>query len=526
MIWISCASFMALVAYISYRLTRGRVSDSTGFFLAGRSLTGTFIAGSLLLTNISAEQIIGLAGSAYAFNLSSMAWEIGAVVAIMITALVFLPRYLANGFTTLPQFLGERFSPAIRFATVALFLLGYGLVTIPSVLYSGTIAVVETVLGDITSDWAFVAALMVIALIGMAYSVTGGLRAIAISDTLNGVGLIFFGFLIPLLALGHLGDGSMAQGWRIVLSNHPEKLNAIGANSDPTPFITLFTGMIFANLAYWGTNQYVIQRSLAAESLSAGQKGVLIAGFFKLLIPFFVMLPGVIAFHLYGDSLVSMDQAYPRLVKDVLPGFLTGIFLAVLLGAVFSSFNSLLQSAATLITYDLYVPLRNQNASDQEKIRIGRYACIAITISGLLVAPALQLAPEGLWQLIRKFTGFYNIPIIAIVLAALFLKRSTAKAALAVVAFHIPAYGFVTFWWDSGVHFIHWYAILFCAEISLLILWRDQEADDLGSVEAQEHTSLVDLTPWRWRWHMIAALSTIIVALYVALSPAGLAAPS
>ena len=199
MVWLSCAGFMALVAYVSYRLTRGTVSSSTGFFLAGRSLTGTFIAGSLLLTNISAEQIIGLAGSAYAFNLSSMAWEVVAVVAIMIMALVFLPRYLAHGFTTLPQFLGEHFSPAIRFATVGLFLLGYGLVTIPSVLYSGTIAVLEMFFGEFASPWAFATILIVIAMIGMTYSVAGGLKAIAISDTLNGIGLVFFGFLIPLV---------------------------------------------------------------------------------------------------------------------------------------------------------------------------------------------------------------------------------------------------------------------------------------------------------------------------------------
>ena len=509
---------MALVAYVSFRLTRGRVNDSTGFFLAGRSLTGTFIAGSLLLTNISAEQIIGLAGSAYAFNLSSMAWEVVAVIAIIITALVLLPRYLARGFTTLPQFLGERFSPGVRFATVGLFLLGYGLVTIPSVLYSGTIAVLETFMGDLDSQWAFIGALIVIAMIGMAYSVTGGLRAIAVSDTLNGVGLVFFGFLIPLLALNHLGEGSISRGWDIVTHIHPEKLNAIGGPQDPTPFVTLFTGMIFANLAYWGTNQYVIQRSLAAESLAAGQRGVLLAGFFKLLIPFFVMLPGVIAFHLYGDTLTSMDQAYPRLVNDVLPSFLTGIFLAVLLGTVFSSFNSLLQSAATLVTYDVYVPLYNRAATDKEQIRIGRYACVVITLAGLLVAPSLQMAPEGLWQLIRKFTGFYNIPIIAIVIAALFVKKSSARAALAVIGFHIPTYGLVTFWWETGIHFIHWYAILFLIEMTLLLLWRDDTARPLPRTH-----STVDLTPWRWRWPTVAALSMVIVALYFALSPLGLA---
>lgn len=521
MVWITCALFMAAVAIASYLLTRGTVNDSEGYFMAGRSLTGTFIAGSLLLTNISAEQIIGLAGSAYAFNMSSMAWEVTSVAAIMIMAIVFLPRYLANGFTTLPQYLGNRFSPAVRQATVTLFLLGYGLVTIPSILYSGTTAVLQTFVTDLDGPYSFTIVMIVIGLLGMAYSVSGGLRAIAISDTLNGVGLVFFGFLIPILALQQLGDGSAWQGWQTVISVHPEKLNAIGSDTDPTPFITLFTGMLFANLSYWGTNQYVIQRSLAAKSLAAGQKGVLLAGFFKLLIPIFIMLPGIIAFHLYGDTLSSMDHAYPRLVRDVLPSFLTGVFLAVLLGAVFSSFNSLLQSSATLIAFDVYEPwlqrTTGKRVDDATRMRIGRIACIVITLSGLLVAPSLQLAPEGLWQLIRKFTGFYNIPIIAIVLAAMFMPRTSAKAAFGVVLFHVPTYAIITFWWDTGLHFIHWYAILFAIEMT--ILWTIR-----GPVyQTPTSSENIDLTPWRYRWLTVGFLSLCVVGLYVFLSPLGVA---
>ncbi len=521
MVWITCALFMAAVAAASYLLTRGTVNDSEGYFMAGRSLTGTFIAGSLLLTNISAEQIIGLAGSAYAFNMSSMAWEITSVVAIMIMALVFLPRYLANGFTTLPQYLGNRFSPAVRQATVTLFLLGYGLVTIPSVLYSGTIAVLQTFVTELDGPYSFTGVMLVIGLIGLAYSVSGGLRAIAISDTLNGVGLVFFGFLIPFLALQQLGDGSAWAGWQTVTTAHPEKLNAIGSETDPTPFLTLFTGMLFANLAYWGTNQYVIQRSLAAKSLAAGQKGVLLSGFFKLLIPIFIMLPGIIAYHLYGDSLASMDHAYPRLVSDVLPSFLTGIFLAVLLGAVFSSFNSLLQSSATLITYDVYEPWlkkrTGQVVDDTTRIRIGRLACVVITLCGLIAAPSLQHAPDGLWQLIRKFTGFYNIPIIVIVLGAMFMPRATSKAAVAVVLFHIPAYAIITFWWDTGIHFIHWYAILFTLEMT--ILWAVKGP----TYQAPDNSAEIDLTPWPHRWKMVGFLGSCVVGLYLLLSPLGIA---
>ena len=271
MVWISALAFMFAVATVSYLLTRGKVDDSEGYFLAGRSLTGTFIAGSLLLTNISAEQIIGLAGSAYAFNLSSMAWEVVAVVAIIITALVFLPRFLAHGFTTLPEFLGQRFDSQVRMAVVILFLLAYGLVTIPSVLYSGTIAVVETFTKELNSDLAFPVSMVVIAVIGTLYAITGGLRAVAVSDTLNGAGLIA-GFAVPILGLHLLGGEDIAQGWRIVTTAHPEKLSAIGTATDPTPFLTLFTGMLFANLSYWGTINTSSNAAWLPRALPLGKK--------------------------------------------------------------------------------------------------------------------------------------------------------------------------------------------------------------------------------------------------------------
>ncbi len=321
---------MALVAFYAYRRTRGQTGNRDGYFLAGHGLTGTFIAGSLLLTNLSAEQLIGLNGSAYAFNLSSMAWEVTAAIAIVVMAMVLLPRYLTGGFTTLPEFLETRFDARVRRATALLFLFGYGLVTIPSILYSGSLAVLQlfdvpTLLG-LDRSQSLQITLWTIGLIGAAYAIFGGLKAVAVSDTLNGIGLLIVGLLVPILGLAKLGDGSILAGLEQLTSVHTDKLNAIGSESDPTPFGTLFTGMILANLFYWGTNQYVIQRTLGARSLADGQKGVLISGFFKIAVPFLMMIPGVIAFHLYGPDLVSMDDAYPRLAKDVLPTYLSGFF--------------------------------------------------------------------------------------------------------------------------------------------------------------------------------------------------------
>ena len=519
---------MSLVAWYSYRKTRGLANSREGYFLAGRGLTGTFIAGSLLLTNLSAEQLIGLNGSAYAFNLSSMAWEVTAAVAIVIMALVLLPRYLVGGFTTLPEFLEVRFDIRVRRATAILFILGYGLITIPSVLYSGSLAVLHffdiPALLDLPRSQALYVTLWTIGIVGACYAIFGGLKAVAVSDTLNGIGLLIIGVLVPVLGLMKLGDGSFLNGLNTLTSVHTEKLNAIGGEADPTPFGTLFTGMIIANLFYWGTNQYVIQRTLGARSLAEGQKGVLISGFFKIAIPFLMMIPGVIAYHLYGGALSSMDDAYPRLVKDVLPGYLSGFFLAVLLGAVLSSFNSLLNSASTLFAIDLYHPLK-PGAGDKSLIRVARNFGAILAVSSFFVAPLLQYAPEGVWQLIRKFTGFYNIPIIAIVVMAILSSnwkhKVPSEGALTAIAFHIIAYALLTFVWDSGVHFIHLYALLFIIELAIMfgfLQWRPRLQND-----SVAPTSL-DMTPWRHTRTTAVVLLACMISVYLLFSEWGLAA--
>lgn len=517
---------MALVAWISYRKTRGDVSTQDGYFLAGRGLGATFIAGSLLLTNLSAEQLIGLNGSAYGFNLSSMAWEVTAAFATICMAFIFLPRYLAGAFSTLPEFLNKRFDDGVRRLTVVLFMVGYGLVTIPSVLYAGSIAVLQLFdvpgLLGVSDSQALWMTIVAIGLIGSVYAVFGGLKAVAISDTLNGIGLLVIGVTVPVLGLSLLGDGSVSSGLAIITSTDTQKLNAIGGPGDPTPFGTLFTGMILANLFYWCTNQYVIQRTLAARNLAEGQKGVLFTGFFKVMVPFMMMIPGIIAFHLYGPGLSPIDQAYPRLVRDVLPGYASGFFLAVLLGAVFSSFNSLLNSAATLFCLDVYAPLKKQPVDDKTLIRVAKIASVVIALFSFVVAPLLQYAPEGLWQLIRMFTGFYNIPVIAVVLVGLFTTRVPAVGAKVAIVFHVIAYGLLRFVFDDVVtlHFLHVYAILFVIEVAIMLLFgRLQPRSENWSYQPVQG---VDLTPWRYAVPCAITLMSCVVALYLLFSPVGL----
>ena len=523
---ISCLFFMAVVAYVAYLKTRGEVDTKDGYFLAGRGLTGVFIAGSMLLTNLSSSHLIGLNGSAYGYNMSSMAWEVTAAVATIVMALIFLPRYLNGAFTTLPEFLSERYDDDVRRFAVVLFMLGYGLITIPSVLYSGSIAVLKLFdipeLLNVSHGQGLVLTIIAVGSVGSVYAIFGGLKAVAVSDTINGIGLLVIGILIPVLGFAALGDGSVLNGIDKITSSNTEKLNAIGDETSPTPFGTLFTGMIFVNLFYWCTNQYVIQRALGAKNLAEGQKGVLFSGFFKIIVPFFMMIPGVIAFHLYGPGLATIDLAYPQLVKDLLPVYLSGFFLAVLLGAVFSSFNSLLNSAATMFVLDIYAPLKNRELGDSEVVSVAKKASIVLAILSFVIAPLLQFAPDGLWQIMRIFTGFYSIPIIVVVLIGLFTKYVPGIAAKVVIVFHVVTYALLKFVFDDIVtlHFIHLYAVLFVIEIGIMLAFGYFQP--LAEPRSFTSKAKVALEPWKHAIPVSILLASCVVFIYLLFSKVGL----
>lgn len=530
----SAAFFMLLVAYISYRLTRGKTQGVDEYFLAGRGLSGIFIAGSLLLTNLSAEQLIGLNGQSFMGNMSSMAWEVTAGFAAIIMAIYLLPKFLGLGISTLPEYLSHRYDETVRRMTVLLFLLGYMCVTIPSMLYSGGIAVLQLFdvpelfgLSYTQSLWLVV---WIVGIIGAIYAIFGGLRAVAVSDTLNGIGLVFVGFLVPILGFIALGDGNLVQGMKTIATVQPEKLNAIGSSTDAVPFFSIFTGILFANLFYWSLNQYVIQRVLGAKNLKEGQKGVLMTGFLKLLVPVFMLIPGIIAYHLYGNTLASGDLSYPRLITELLPVSLMGFFLAVLLGAVFSSFNSLLNSIATLFVLDIYQPVFAKGASDEHLIRVSKWFGSIVALISFIIAPFLMYAPDGLWSLIRQFTGFFNIPILVIVLMGIFMKRIPAIAAKIVIVFHVFAYYLFVFGskqlfgFDHGVSYIHGYGILLAIEVAFMVFMGYRYPTVQTGKINRRHS--VELIPWKYAIPVSILLCASIVWTYVLFSEIGLASVS
>ncbi|MCA1021189.1 solute:sodium symporter family transporter [Halobacillus litoralis] len=530
---ITCVLFMGLVGWVSYRKAKGQVNDSDGYFLAGRGLTGGFIAGSLLLTNLSAEQLIGLNGQAYRTNLSNMAWEVTAPIAVIIMALVLLPKYLGGAFSTLPEFLSTRFDDGVRRYIVVLFMLGYAFVTIPSVLYSGALAVlklfdVPSLLG-ISFESSVWLVIWVIGIIGAVYAIFGGLRAVAVSDTLNGIGLLVIGLMIPVIGLFTLGDGNFFRGFETMATENADKLNAIGGKGDSVPFSAIFTGMIFMNMFYWGTNQYVIQRALGAKNLAEGQKGVLFSGFYKLLVPILMMIPGVIAFHLYGSGFKTVDLAYPTMVTNLMPTIFSGLFLAVLLGAVFSSFNSLLNSAATMFALDVYKPGFKPDASDEQLIRVSKYFGTILAIVSFFISPMLMSAPDGLWDIIRKFTGFFNIPIIAIVLVGIASKFVPPLGAKIAVIFHVVTYYMLVwglnqlFGIEITMNFIHISAILFFIEVGIMLVVG--YIRPLSEPYSFKHAPKVSMVPWKYAIPTAIILLSLIVFVYITFSPIGLAYP-
>ncbi|MGG1220814.1 solute:sodium symporter family transporter [Priestia endophytica] len=527
---LSCLFFVLLLGIWTYKKTKGSNSTTEGYFLAGRGMTGGFIAGALILTNLSAEQMVGLNGQSYGTNMTNMAWEVTAVFPIVIMALLLLPRYLGGAFTTLPQFLRDRYDEGVRRLVVLLFMLGYVLVTIPSTLYSGALAVLKMfdvpALLDISYTQSIWVMVWIIGLLGAVFAIFGGMKAIAVSDTFIGVGLIIVCTLIPVIGLYQLGDGSIGEGARIVSTNHTEKLNAVGSSTDSVPFLTIFTGMIWANLFYWGTNQYAIQRTLGAANLAEGQKGVLYTGFFKLLVPIFMMVPGIIAFHMYGGGLQSVDLAFPTLVANTLPWYLQGFFLVVLLGAVFSTFNALINSAATMFALDVIQPLK-PTLSDRKLLDLSKWFSGILAIASFCIAPLLMYAPDGLWELIRRFTGFFNIPIIAVVLVGIFARKVPAVAAKVVIIFHVVTY-YMLIWGMNqlfgipiNINYIHVYGILFFTEIVIMLaISRISPRKEAWKFTPKPK---VDMKPWKYSLFTSVVLIGFVFAFYLVFSPIGLA---
>ncbi len=515
--------FTALVAVATWLLTRGDRHDSTaGYFLAGRTLTGGYIAGSLLLTNLSTEQLVGLNGAAFADGISVMAWEVIAAMSLVVLALAFLPRYLKSGITTVPQFLEERFDSTTRVITTIVFIVAYAAILLPIVLYSGATALagfldIRAVTG-LPSDTAVLwLTVWLIGIIGSIYAIFGGLRTVAVSDTLNGFGLLAGGLLITYFGLLRVNDAGPLVALSDLHAAHPEKFNSLGGPGQSVPFSTLFTGVVLLNLFYWTTNQQIIQRTFGAKNLAEGQKGVLLAGTVKVLAPLILVLPGIVAFHLYADHGLHKDHAYGTLVRDVLPEPLVGFFAAVVVGAILSSFNSGLNSTATLFSLGVYKKLLHPEATEKQVIASGKWVGVVVALASMTLAPLLA-GQDSIFAYLQDMNGLYFIPIFAVMLVGMLTKHvpaMAAKVALVVGLLVLVAGNFIPQLavYVKAINGFHFLGIVFVSLILLMLLigrlapretpWRQQSSGE------------VDLTPWPLAKPLGAAIVLFVLSLYI-----------
>jgi SSS family solute:Na+ symporter len=523
-IFIAFTLLVGIIAYLATRKTNENSED--GYFLGGRSLTAPVIAASLLLTNLSTEQLVGLNGSAFNEGILVMAWETLAAIAMVVTATLLLPRYLKGGLTTIPQFLERRYDTATKSITSGLFLSGYVVVLLPIVLYSGAVAIIGmfdlTTLLNLSQSTTLVITVWSIGLIGSIYAIFGGLKAVAVSDTVNAIGLLIGGLMIPIFGLMYLGDGSLFSGIEALYANDPSKFNAIGSETSAIPFSTLFTGMVLVQLFYWGTNQAIIQRALAAKNLVEGQKGLIIAAFVKILGPIIVVLPGIIAYSIFGDTLdpSQADQSYGLLVNRVLPPVLLGFFAAVLFGAILSSFNSALNSSVTLFGLDIYKQYLNKNADERQVVRAGKIFGIVLAVLSMLIAPGIANAPEGLFGYLQEVNGCYTVPILTIILVGYLTQYVPALAAKVAMIMGVTLYSFSQFFLKDYVisnggtypHFLHIMGMLFLCIIAVMFVigkWKPR-----SEAYVQAYTEQVDITPWKPVKLMGVIITVIVISTY------------
>ena len=463
--WLKIGTFVGFLGVvIAISLFKSRKEESSeDYFLAGRKLTWWLIGFSLIASNISTEQFVGMNGSAFSSaGLAIASYEWMSAVVLVLVAWFFLPRFLKAGIYTMPEYLEYRYDKGARTIMAIILMVLYVAVFLAAVLWSGATYLVDyfeigrlverqfNVDYDTALFYARWAGVWAIALVGAAYTIFGGLSAVVWADLIQGSALIIGGCIITCLGLAMLGDGNIATGWSNVV-NHTAtnaKLNAIRPWNDPNmSWIAIFVGgMWIPNIFYWGLNQFITQRTLGAKSVHEGQKGVLFAAFLKILMPLAVAIPGVLAFYIVETrgnlTIASNDSCYSSFMKYVLEGhgWLIGLMIAAICGAVMSSFNAGINSASTVFTMDLYSKYINKNATSKQQLKVGRRAAVIIVIAACLWTPIITKF-DGVFQYIQEIWGFISPGIVAVFVVGMLSKRVPRKTAKYMLLLGVVLYG-------------------------------------------------------------------------------------
>jgi solute:Na+ symporter, SSS family len=460
--YIIFAAYALLILSVGLYVSRekkGHKKSAEDYFLAGKSLPFWAIGASLIAANISAEQFIGMSGSGFAIGLAIASYEWMGALTLIIVAKFFMPIFIKQGLFTIPQFVEQRFNTNLK-TILAVFWVGlFIFVNLTSVLFLGAKAL-DTILGS--GDGSMIMPLILgLAFFAAAYSIWGGLSAVAWTDVIQVVLLVIGGFITTLIALNHLTpDGGIISGIDHMYATAGDKFHMILKRDHAEYFnlpgiAVLIGGMWVANLYYFGFNQYIIQRALAAKSLREAQRGLAFAAFLKLLLPIFVVVPGIIAYVLFTqpegtamiegiradflrpDGSINYDISYPWLIKTFIPTGIKGLVVAALTAAIVSSLASMLNSTATIFTMDIYRPYFSKRTDGSDLVKVGRITVMLSLIVAVLVAPALDSMPQ-MFQYIQEYTGIVSPGILAVFLMGLFWKKTNSKGAMIGVLCSIP----------------------------------------------------------------------------------------
>lgn len=450
-IFVGLTCFIGFLTWLGCRnIPRGSNSSDRDFFLANGSLKWYFIAGSITLTNLSTDQLVLANGSQ---QLLVAIWEIAAFFGLLILAFVFIPIYYRNDCTTTTELLQKKYNDKhIRALISVMFLLGNVFIFLPFVLFSGS-RFIQSMAG---LDFSVISIAIVFAIVGAAYAILGGLRAVAVSDTFSGILVLGLGIYITYISL---------QATGFDLSNVPaERKTILGDNTSDVPWHTLLTGMILIQIFYWSTNQVITQRAMAAPNIKEAQKGVLAAAGIRLLIvPAIIAVPGVAAWQLYGE--VASEGAYGQLVGQLLPSVLSGAFAAAIAAAVLTTFNSILNASTTMYVCDVH----EQYIGDVKELpRMNAIVTAILTAIGIVFVP-IYASQDGLYDLLQKLYGLLSMPILSAFASCLLFRNIDAKAAIIGVLSGIAFYAWFTFGWQP-FHFIHGMAITFVLSVVVTLV--------------------------------------------------------
>ncbi|MCA6074252.1 sodium:solute symporter family transporter [Fulvivirga sedimenti] len=525
--------YIAIIIFMGIWVSRekkGHVKDSADYFLASKSLPWWAIGASLIASNISAEQFVGMQGSGFAMGLAISTYEWMAAATLIVVGIFFLPVFLEKQIYTMPQFLEKRFDARVRTSLAVFWLLLYIFVNLSSVLYLGALNL-ETILGI-----PFSAGMIGLAVFALLYSLYGGLKAVAWTDVIQVVFLVIGGLMTTYLAVELVGSGNFWSGLgdlRKEAVNHftmifdkgeymiPDGKGGFDDAYTNLPGLgVLLGGMWIANIGYWGFNQYITQRALAAKNINEARNGLLFAGFLKILMPMIVVIPGIAMFVLVtreGGSgeftaamtdgttnLVKSDKAYPVLL-NILPAGIKGLSFAALTAAIVSSLASMINSTSTIFTMDIYRNYMNKTASETNLVTTGRIVGVIALILGMIIAPQLS-SFDQVFQFIQDFSGYVTPAVVAIFLMGIFWKRTTANAALAVAVVAIPlswAFGNI-----EGLPFLDRMGIVFTILLFLMmgVSVLDKNYDASKAVQINRE--------WL-RWGMIVLIiCTVTVPIY------------